>query len=154
MKELRRKSLLLTGYLEYLIRHHYGDAARPDRPHVRILTPSEPEQRGCQLSLRFSISVRAVFQELEKRGVAVSPLIGWPLTPPPFNLRSVCSATCGSRRCCAWPRCRSTTPSGMCTTSWTRWTWRWPPAGAATEEPGLVTGVTPQGGRSRGSEDL
>uniref|UniRef100_H3DIG4 Kynureninase n=1 Tax=Tetraodon nigroviridis TaxID=99883 RepID=H3DIG4_TETNG len=70
MKELRRKSLLLTGYLEYLIRHHYGDAAPARRPHVRILTPSEPEQRGCQLSLRFSISVRAVFQELEKRGVA------------------------------------------------------------------------------------
>lgn len=73
MKELRRKSLLLTGYLEYLIRHHYSeDAARPDRPHVCILTPSDPEQRGCQLSLRFSINICAVYRELERRGVAVS----------------------------------------------------------------------------------
>lgn len=75
MKELCRKSLLLTGYLEYLIRRHYSeDAAQPDRPHVRIITPSDPKQRGCQLSLCFSINIRAVFQELEKRGVAVSLL--------------------------------------------------------------------------------
>lgn len=73
MKELRRKSLLLTGYLEYLVRHYYSeDAAQPDKPHVRIITPCEPEQRGCQLSLRFSINIRTVFQQLEKRGVAVS----------------------------------------------------------------------------------
>lgn len=75
MKELRRKSLLLTGYLEYLIRHYYSeDCAQPDKPHVRIITPRQPEQRGCQLSLSFSINIRAVFQELEKRGVAVSVL--------------------------------------------------------------------------------
>lgn len=71
MKELRRKSLLLTGYLEYLIRHYYSeDAARSDKPRVRIITPGDPGQRGCQLSLSFSINIRAVFQELEKRGVA------------------------------------------------------------------------------------
>lgn len=75
MKELRRKSLLLTGYLEYLIRHYYSeDAARSDKPHVRIITPCDPGQRGCQLSLSFSINIRRVFQELEKRGVAVSLL--------------------------------------------------------------------------------
>lgn len=73
MKELRKKSLLLTGYLEYLIGHYYSeDAAWPDRPHVRIITPRDPEQRGCQLSLSFSIGIRTVVQELEKRGVAVS----------------------------------------------------------------------------------
>ncbi|XP_003966728.2 kynureninase isoform X2 [Takifugu rubripes] len=70
MKELRRKSMLLTGYLEYLIRHYYSeDAAQPNKPHVHIITPSDPEQRGCQLSLCFSINIQRVFQELEKRGV-------------------------------------------------------------------------------------
>ncbi|KAL0190156.1 hypothetical protein M9458_012854, partial [Cirrhinus mrigala] len=62
MKDLRKKSVLLTGYLEYLIRHYYTkDPSDPDKPSVRIITPSDPEQRGCQLSL-------AVFEELEKRG--------------------------------------------------------------------------------------
>lgn len=75
MKELCRKSMLLTGYLEYLI-HHYNSegAAQASNPHVHIITPSDPRQRGCQLSLSFSINIRRVFQELEKRGVVVSSL--------------------------------------------------------------------------------
>ena len=73
MQALRRKSLLLTGYLEYLIKHYYTeDPTQPHKPHVRIITPSDPQQRGCQLSLCFSVHIRKVFQELEKRGVAVS----------------------------------------------------------------------------------
>lgn len=81
MKALRRKSLLLTGYLEYLIEHYYTeDPAQPHKPHVRIITPSDPEQRGCQLSLAFSVHIRKVFEELEKRGVAVS-------TPPSKKTR-------------------------------------------------------------------
>ncbi|XP_073688083.1 kynureninase-like [Garra rufa] len=71
MKDLRRKSVLLTGYLEYLIRHYYTkDPSDPDKPSIHIITPSDPEQRGCQLSLSFSLPIRAVFQELEKRGIA------------------------------------------------------------------------------------
>lgn len=73
MKELRNKSIMLTGYLEYLIQHYYvQDPAQPHKPHVHIITPSDPRQRGCQLSLSFSIPIRKVFQELERRGVAVS----------------------------------------------------------------------------------
>ena len=73
MQALRRKSLLLTAYLEYLIQHYYSkDPSHPDKPHVHIITPSDPQQRGCQLSLSFSVPIRRVFQELEKRGVAVS----------------------------------------------------------------------------------
>ncbi|KAI3366130.1 hypothetical protein L3Q82_009955, partial [Scortum barcoo] len=71
MQALRRKSLLLTGYLEHLIRHYYSkDPNQPHKPHVRIITPSDPQQRGCQLSLCFSIHIRKVYRELEKRGVA------------------------------------------------------------------------------------
>ncbi|KAF7711169.1 kynureninase isoform X1 [Silurus meridionalis] len=71
MKDLRKKSVLLTGYLEHLLKHYYSvDKSDPRKPHVRIITPSDPAQRGCQLSLSFSVPIRAVFQELEKRGVA------------------------------------------------------------------------------------
>ena len=45
MEPLREKSLRLTGYLEWLLRRELGDA-------VEILTPEDPQQRGCQLSLR------------------------------------------------------------------------------------------------------
>uniref|UniRef100_A0A8C7LRN6 Kynureninase n=1 Tax=Oncorhynchus mykiss TaxID=8022 RepID=A0A8C7LRN6_ONCMY len=68
--------VLLTGYLECLIQHYYNkDEAQPHKPHVHIITPSHPEERGCQLSLSFSVPIAAVFQELEKRGVAVSGFI-------------------------------------------------------------------------------
>ncbi|CAL8289979.1 unnamed protein product [Lota lota] len=71
MQALRRKSMLLTGYLEYLIQHYYTrNPHRPDKPHVTILTPKDPQQRGCQLSLSFSVPIGRVFHELERRGVA------------------------------------------------------------------------------------
>ncbi|XP_059906750.1 kynureninase [Gadus macrocephalus] len=71
MSALRCKSMLLTGYLEYLIQHYYTrDPCRPDHPHVTILTPRDPQQRGCQLSLSFSVPIGRVFHELERRGVA------------------------------------------------------------------------------------
>ncbi|KAM4559508.1 kynureninase isoform 1-T2 [Odontesthes bonariensis] len=71
MQALRRKSILLTGYLEYLIQHYYTeDPTQPHKPHVHIITPSDPQQRGCQLSLSFSMPIKRVFQELERRGVA------------------------------------------------------------------------------------
>jgi kynureninase len=49
--KLREKSILLTGYLEYLIKntHELRDV-------ITILTPSDPMQRGCQLSLSFNIT--------------------------------------------------------------------------------------------------
>uniref|UniRef100_A0A6I8NLP3 Kynureninase n=1 Tax=Ornithorhynchus anatinus TaxID=9258 RepID=A0A6I8NLP3_ORNAN len=70
MSALRKKSILLTGYLEYLIKHYYGkDKVDRGRPSVNIITPSHPEERGCQLTLVFSIPMKSVFKELEKRGV-------------------------------------------------------------------------------------
>lgn len=73
MKALRRKSVLLTGYMEFLIQHYFSkDSSEPLKASIHIITPSDPEQRGCQLSLSFSIPVKEVHKELEKRGVAVS----------------------------------------------------------------------------------
>ena len=72
--ELRSKSKLLTAYLELLLKLHY---AKPEKgpatkPYIEIITPSDPEHRGCQLSVMFSIPVAQVFVELKKRGVVVS----------------------------------------------------------------------------------
>jgi kynureninase len=44
---LRKKSIALTGYMQSLIEQHLAGL-------VQIITPSAPEQRGCQLSLRIS----------------------------------------------------------------------------------------------------
>jgi kynureninase len=46
IEKLREKSILLTGYLEMLLNDELGG-------HVDIFTPSDPNQRGCQLSLSF-----------------------------------------------------------------------------------------------------
>lgn len=45
MERLRRKSLLLTGYLEFLLRSLKSNA-------FSVITPSEPKHRGAQISLR------------------------------------------------------------------------------------------------------
>ncbi|HEX5598908.1 MAG TPA: kynureninase [Micromonosporaceae bacterium] len=46
MAALRARSLRLTGYLEQLL-----DGITPTRP-LAVVTPREPQRRGCQLSLR------------------------------------------------------------------------------------------------------
>jgi len=58
IKNLREKSIKLTGYLEFLLREN----KLTDK--LEILTPSEPEQRGCQLSLRFFGNGKEVFNKL------------------------------------------------------------------------------------------
>lgn len=63
MPTLREKSLQLTGYLAFLLQQRLPE-------QIRIVTPLEPAQRGCQLSLRVSSGDgRAVFQALEDNGV-------------------------------------------------------------------------------------
>jgi kynureninase len=66
MGPLREKSLLLTGFLEDRIR-----ARLPGR--VEILTPGEPERRGCQLSLAVraeGVPGKAVHAALTAEGVS------------------------------------------------------------------------------------
>src|SRR6185503_12661232 len=46
MKRLRRKSLKLTRYLEWLLDRELGG-------RVRVLTPADPERRGCHVAIRF-----------------------------------------------------------------------------------------------------
>ncbi|MDT8325131.1 MAG: kynureninase [Bacteroidota bacterium] len=62
MSALRGKSERLTGYLEYLL------LAQP-REDWHIITPSDPAQRGCQLSLRVDRVGRALFEHLSAHDV-------------------------------------------------------------------------------------
>ncbi len=59
---LREKSVKLTVYLESLLKK-----IKTDR--VQIITPSDPEQRGCQLSIRVKNADKRLFEAITARGV-------------------------------------------------------------------------------------
>ena len=64
MAALRQKSVEMTAYLERLIQSELNDS-------LEIITPADPERRGCQLSLRVIAgreAGRTLFQQLEKAG--------------------------------------------------------------------------------------
>jgi kynureninase len=62
MPKLRQKSLGLTAYLEYLL-------SRVATSAFEVITPAEPHERGCQLSIRVHHDARPVFEYLRKGGV-------------------------------------------------------------------------------------
>ena len=62
MSNLRNKAVALTGYLEYLV-NQLGDEV------VKIITPSDPEQRGCQLSIQVRNANKELYNRITKRGV-------------------------------------------------------------------------------------
>jgi kynureninase len=62
MKPLREKSKMLTGYLEFLLQ-----SAGSDR--FTIITPSDAEARGCQLSILAHQTPKELHKELEAAGV-------------------------------------------------------------------------------------
>lgn len=64
MKRLRRKSEQLTGYLEFLLQR-----IDPEGTHYKLLTPSNPVERGCQLSLYMKKNGKKIFGRLSKAGV-------------------------------------------------------------------------------------
>ena len=62
MRALRVKSENLTGYLEMLL-----NSIRNDR--ISVVTPTDPKQRGCQLSIRVADADKDLFDALTERGV-------------------------------------------------------------------------------------
>ena len=64
MDHLRAKSLQLTAFLEQVLLE-----ADPGKSFFRIITPSDPAQRGCQLSLLTDERGKALFDYLAKHGV-------------------------------------------------------------------------------------
>lgn len=67
MVHLRAKSILLTGYLEYLLDKQVNGLG------FKIISPRDPHQRGCQLSLKFlDKNVRdKVSRELMSYGIVI-----------------------------------------------------------------------------------
>jgi kynureninase len=62
MHNLRMKSKLLTGYFEFLIKQsHFSE--------VKILTPTNPKERGCALSLEFGKSGKSLMEKLNQEGI-------------------------------------------------------------------------------------
>jgi kynureninase len=64
IENLRAKSEKLTGYLAYLIEQIGGKSGI-----LEIITPNNPAERGCQLSLHIHRGGKAVFDEWYNQGV-------------------------------------------------------------------------------------
>lgn len=66
MEALRAKSEKLTGYLEYLINDvHVG------KDVLEMITPTDPQARGCQISLLVKKDSRLLFNKLMEAGIIV-----------------------------------------------------------------------------------
>ena len=63
MSNLRAKSEKLTGYLEYLIQQIEDE-------RMSVITPSDPAQRGCQLSIRVKNADKSLFTTITERGIS------------------------------------------------------------------------------------
>lgn len=64
MTALRKKSLLLTGYLEFLLTEF-----DPKEKYYSIITPKDPSERGCQLSLLAKYNGKKIIDNISKAGV-------------------------------------------------------------------------------------
>jgi len=64
MNALRKKAISLTAYLEYLVNSIGEDI-------VNIVTPSDPAQRGSQLSIQVKQAGKEVFEQITADGVIV-----------------------------------------------------------------------------------
>ena len=62
MEKLRKKSIQLTAWLEYLLQAMKSDL-------FNLLTPEDPQERGCQLSIQLSQPKPEVMARLRKKGV-------------------------------------------------------------------------------------
>ena len=64
MEALRKKSLNLTGYMEFLVNQLSGEEGI-----FEIITPSDPASRGCQLSIFCHKRGRELFEALTAEGL-------------------------------------------------------------------------------------
>lgn len=59
---IRKKSEQLTGYLEHLL-------DEIDHDKINIITPRNPKERGCQLSIQVKDADKSLFEAITKKGV-------------------------------------------------------------------------------------
>lgn len=61
-ENLRKKSIELTNYLEYLLLDMKSE-------RIQIITPKDPTERGCQLSLAIKNADKSLFHAISAKGV-------------------------------------------------------------------------------------
>ncbi len=62
MEKLTKKSRQLTGYFEFLLKQLGEDT-------IKIITPSNPEERGCQLSIKVKNADKTLHTKLTEAGI-------------------------------------------------------------------------------------
>ena len=62
MKKLNEKSRNLTSYLEFLLENI-------NNKNIRIITPRDTTQRGCQLSIQVKNADKSLFENITEKGV-------------------------------------------------------------------------------------
>ena len=62
MEALRKKSEQLTGYFEFLINELNNDK-------IKIITPTDPKQRGCQLSIQVKDADKSLHHKLTEANI-------------------------------------------------------------------------------------
>lgn len=62
MDALREKSEKLTGYFEFLLNEL-------NNPKIKIITPSNPEERGCQLSIQVKNADKSLHKKLTEANI-------------------------------------------------------------------------------------
>ncbi len=61
-EKLRKKSIKLTGYLEFLLDEMKNEA-------ITVITPRNPEERGCQLSIQVRNPDKSLHEKLTQAGI-------------------------------------------------------------------------------------
>lgn len=67
MSSMREKSLNLTGYLEFIV----NEVRKTTGVELQILTPTNPNERGCQLSIVVPGATKQLVKDLAERGIVV-----------------------------------------------------------------------------------
>ena len=62
LEALLNKSKLLTGYFEFLLHQIHSDV-------IKIITPENPDERGCQLSIQVKNANRSLHEKLTNSGI-------------------------------------------------------------------------------------
>ena len=61
-ENIRKKSVRLTNYLEFLIEDINNES-------IHIITPKNPEERGCQLSIQVKNADKSLFDKITEAGI-------------------------------------------------------------------------------------